>query len=210
MRPIPAFVLLALLVPFAAPVLAQDTRVEISPFGGWRWGGELEASDNVLFDEDVSVDDSSVFGLRLNVAVTRNFQLELQASRQATQFTTGDDTLFGPNRGLLDVDLDTLQLGVLFQGGSGQVHPYGVLGLGFTRLDPEGSVVDADERLSASAGGGVKVMVSRNLGFRFEGRYYWTDIEEDDDRRFFDDGDFWEWDGDLYQGEVTVGLVLAM
>ena len=129
---------LASLALVASPLLAQDTRVEVTPFGGWRWGGELEAGDNVLFDRDVDVDESGVYGLRLNVAVTESFQIELQASRQSTEFTTGDDDLFGDDSSLLDVDLDTLQVGMLFQGGRGQVHPFGVFGLGFTRLDPEG------------------------------------------------------------------------
>jgi opacity protein-like surface antigen len=206
--------LFALSAVVAAPAVAQDTRVEITPFGGWRWGGELEAGDNVLFDRDVDVDESGVYGLRLDVAVNRNFQIELQASRQQTEFTTGDDDLFGDDTDLLDVDIDTLQVGMLFQGGDGQIHPFGVVGLGLTRLDPDGSFVESDERLSASFGGGVKVFVSRNVGFRFEGRYYWTDTEEDDgDDDFFggeDDDDLWEWDGDLYQGEVTVGLIVAM
>lgn len=204
-----------LLAALAAPVAAQGTRVELTPYGGWRWGGELEAGDNVLFDEDVDVDDSATYGVRLDVALTDSLQVEVLASRQSTRFTTGDDALFGRNRGLLDVDLDTLQAGLLFQGGRGQVHPFGVVTVGVTRLDPEGNFVDSDERLSASAGGGVKVMVSRNVGFRFEGRWYWVDTEDDtrdDDDDWWDDDrwdDDWDWDGDLYQGEVTVGVVMA-
>ena len=204
-----------LLLALAVPAAAQGTRVELTPYGGWRWGGELEAGDNVLFDEDVDVDESATYGIRLDVGLTDSLQIEVLANRQSTEFTTGDDDLFGDDRGLLDVDLDTLQAGLLFQGGRGQIHPYGVVTVGVTRLDPAGDLVDSDERLSASAGGGVKVMVGRNVGFRFEGRWYWVDTEEDDDGGdddWWDDerwDDDWDWDGDLYQGEVTVGLVMA-
>ena len=197
-----------------APAMAQDTRVEISPYGGWRWGGEIDI-DTVFLDEEVDVDESEVYGLRLNFALSREFQIELLAAHQPTSFTSGDDDLFGDDdRDLLDVDLETLQVGMLFQGGYGQMHPYGVVGFGVTRFDPDGDVLDEDERLSASFGGGLKVMVSRNVGFRFEGRYYWTDTgdddECDDDDFFDDDDDCWEWNGGLNQGEVTVGLVLAL
>jgi hypothetical protein len=198
----------------AAPAAAQT--FELTPFGGWRWGGELEAGDNALFDEDVDIDESGVYGLRANFALSRQLQLEVQASRQSTQFTTGDDDLFSDDEDLLDVNLDTLQVGLLFQGGDGQIHPFGVVAGGLTRLDPEGDFVDEDERLSASFGGGVKIMVAENVGLRLEGRYYWIDTEEDDDDDFFDDNDDdffdddWDWDGDVYQGEVTIGLIIAM
>lgn len=198
-------ILLLALAALAAPALAQDTRVELSPFAGYRWGGELEAGDNALFDQDVDVDESAVFGLRLGIAITDEVHLELLASRQPTEFTTGDGDLFGDDRDLLDVNIDTLQAGFLFQGGAGQVRPYGVVALGMSRLDPDLPGISDEERLSASAGGGVKVFVNRHLGFRFEARAYWIDTEDEED----DDFDVWEWDGDMYQGEATAALVLA-
>lgn len=198
-------ILLIALAALAAPALAQDTRVELSPFAGYRWGGELEAGDNALFDQDVDVDESAVFGLRLGIAITDEVHFELLASRQPTQFTTGDGDLFGDDADLLDVNIDTLQAGLLFQGGAGQVHPFGVVALGMSRLDPDLPGVSDEERLSASAGGGVKVFVNRHLGFRFEARAYWIDTEDEED----DDFDVWEWDGDMYQGEATAALVLA-
>lgn len=205
-----AALLLSLL---AAPVFAQGrpltSRVELSPFAGYRWGGEIEANDNALFDEDVDVDESASVGARLEVAVTPNFAVELLAVRQDTEFTRGGGDLFGDDRALADVTLDTLQVGLVFQGGDGQLRPYGVVALGGTRLDPEVPGVDTEERLSASAGGGLKLYVNRHLGFRFEGRFYWVDTEDDDND--FDD-DHWDWneaDGDLFQGEATVGVIFA-
>jgi hypothetical protein len=208
-RSLPKLLLALAAIALAAPAQAQRLRpnVEISPFAGYRWGGELEASDNALFDRDVDVDESAVAGLRVEIAITDNFGVEVQASRQPTEFTTGGDDLFGDDRGLVDVNIDTLQVGLVFQGGSGQVRPYGVIALGGTRLDPDVAGVSSEERLSGSAGGGVKVFVNRTLGFRFEARGYWTDTEDDED----DFEDRWDWqaDGDLYQGEATAGVILA-
>jgi hypothetical protein len=208
-RQLPALSLLALaaLLFAAAPALAQGAHVEISPFAGYRWGGELEASDNALFDRDVDVDESGVAGVRVEVAISDNFGVELMASRQPTQFTSGGEDLFGEDRSLADVDIDTLQIGLVFQGGSGQVRPYGVIALGGTRLNPDVPGVSTEERLSGSAGGGVKLFVNRNFGFRFEARGYWTDTEDDEDD--FDDRWDWQADGDLYQGEATAGVIFA-
>ncbi len=207
-----AHVLLATTFAFAAaPALAQPTRVEISPFAGYRWGGELEARDNALFERDVDVDESEVFGARVEVALTEYFAIELLGSHQPTQFTTDDDELFGDDRAIADVDIDMLQLGMVFQGGPGQFKFYGVMSLGLTRLDPHLRDASSDERLSGSFGGGVKVFMNRNFGFRFEGRAYWTDTADDD----FDDDDFHDdccysyANGDLFQGEVTAGIILA-
>jgi hypothetical protein len=199
---------LLVLVAAAAPAAAQPTRFEISPYAGYRWGGELDASDNALFDRDVEVDDSETYGVRLNFALNQNFEIELLASHQPTQFTIGGDQLFGDERPLLGVDLETLHAGVLFQFGYGQLKPYGVMSLGMTRFDPEAG--SSDDRWSGSFGGGVKLMVNRSLGFRFEGRWYWVDTGDDD---YYDDccGYYDDYSyGGLFQGEVTVGLIFAM
>lgn len=182
--------------------------VEINPYGGYRWGGELDADDNALFDEDVELDESGVYGIRLDVAVSRGFQIELLASRQETEFAV-DEELFGDDADLLDVQLDTYHIGVLWQGGSGQVHPFAVTSVGVTSIDPDLPSVSSEDRLSASFGGGVKVFLNPHVGFRFEGRFFWTDIDEDDDRDHDDDCCDVDYGDDLYQGEVTAGLVVA-
>jgi hypothetical protein len=202
-------VLVATFALAAAPALAQPTRIQISPFAGYRWGGELQARDNALFDRDVDVDDSEVFGARLEVALTEHFAIELLGSHQPTQFTTNDDELFADDRAIADVDIDTLQLGMVFQGGSGQVKPYGVVSLGVTRLDPHVRGASSDERLSGSFGGGVKVFLNRSFGLRFEGRGYWTDTVDNFDDEFHHDCCDSSSEGDLFQGEVTAGIIVA-
>ena len=63
---------------------------------------------------------------------------------------------------------------------------------------------DEDE-FSMSFGGGVKVWINNHVGFRFEGRGYWTDLgSAEDEWQFWD-----EYDDDLYQAEVKVGLVIS-
>ncbi|HVS03983.1 MAG TPA: outer membrane beta-barrel protein [Thermoanaerobaculia bacterium] len=191
----------------AAPAAAQWNRVEISPYGGYRWGGELEAEDNALFRQDVEVDSSATFGLRLAIGVHPNVQVELLAARQESELGL-DRQLFGEDRGLLDVTINYYHLGGLFQWGGGQAQPFVTVSGGIGRIAPDLPGVAAEERLSASFGGGVKVFVNRHVGFRFEGRFFWTDTNDDDD--FFDDDWGLDYGDDLYQGEVTVGLVLGL
>jgi hypothetical protein len=205
-----AFLFAVLATPvLATPALAQPARFELSPFAGYRWGGEIDRRDTDLFDEDVEVDQSAAFGVRLEIGVTPNWAIEVLGTRQSTELTSGDEGLFGEDRGLADITLDTLQVGLVFQGSSGQLRPYGVASLGGTRLDTDLPGASTEERFSASAGGGVKLFVNRNLGFRFEGRFYWIDTEDDECCRR--DHDDWSWgeNGDLTQGEATAGVILA-
>jgi outer membrane protein with beta-barrel domain len=201
--------LVATLALAAAPAFAQPTHVQISPFLGYRWGGHIEGNDNALFDRDVDVDDSEVYGVRLELELSPHFAIELLGSHQPTRFVNGDDELFGDDQAIADVDIDTLQVGAVFQGGPGQVKPYGVVSLGMTRLDPKIRGTSSDERFSGSFGGGVKVFVNRSFGFRVEGRGYLTDTADN----FDDDFDHHCSDScgpnDLFQAEVTAGIILA-
>ncbi len=60
-------------------------------------------------------------------------------------------------------------------------------------------------RFSVGFGGGVKLMFGEHFGLRFEVRGFGTDINSDDDHCHCHGDD----DGDLWQAEGRVGLVLA-
>ena len=199
------FALLSILL--LVPGLAGAQDLEISLLGGYRGGGELEGDENALFDEDVDIDGSGTYGARLGVHINRSFQIELMASRQESEFEV-DEELFGEDRALLDVELDYYHVGILWQSHAGQVQPYGVVSLGIGRISPDLPTIDDEERLSASVGGGVKILMNRHVGFRFEGRLFWTDISEEDDD-FGDNCCDLDYGDDLYQGEVTAGLTFV-
>ena len=83
--------------------------------------------------------------------------------------------------------------------------PYFIVSAGLANLDPQISGVSAEQRFSASAGIGVKVPMSRALSFRFEGRGYYTALEDQGDCRLCD----YYYNHDFYQGEVNLGLVFS-
>jgi len=198
------FALVLFLLPAAAS--AQAGRFEITPFGGYRLEGDFDAQSSDAFDPDlnVQVDASAVFGLVLDIPLAPNWQLEILANRQSSQFVV-DRGLLTASSTLGDVDLTILQAGILFQWGEGQVNPFITAAAGLTRIDPQFDELSSDDRFSTSLGGGVKIFFSENVGLRLEARGYWTDLDTgfDDRNRRYDSGD------GLYQGEGSVGLIIA-
>ncbi len=209
-----AFALAFSLSAMAPPAAAQGypgysrERFEITPTVGYRTGGELSASDNELFDVDVEIDESDVYGLKVDIPIgVPGLQLELLAMQQESAFVS-DRGLFGENIELVDVDISYYHAGLLWQWGAGQVNPFVTVSAGLARIDPDLPRVDAEDRFSGSLAGGVKIFFARNVGLRLEGRGWWTvvDDEFEDDSHCCRD---YRYDDDLYQIEATAGLILA-
>lgn len=205
-----AFCLFLFLLPaaaFAQPGYLDPGRFELTPFAGYRLEGDFDASNSdSIFNDDlnVEVEEGAVFGLILDIPLNPNWQIELLANRQESSFII-DEGLFDPETELGDVTLTYLHAGLLFQWGHGQVNPFITGSVGLARIDPEFDELDADDRFSASFGGGVKIFFADNVGFRLEARGYWTDLDTGFDDRLdrYDEGD------GLFQGEGSLGLVIA-
>ncbi len=198
--------LLFLLPLLPAVATAQPRRFELTPFAGYRLSGEVDNSARLGFGRgsDVEIDEGSLFGATLDIPLTSGFQLELLASRQSTSFTV-DDGLLSPSRNLGDVDLSLFHAGFLYQWGSGQVVPFAVASLGLARLDPDFVELDAENYLSGSFGGGVKLFFSDNVGVRLEGRGTWIDLETDFDNRY----DRYDSDSVTWLPEGSAGIIFA-
>ncbi len=183
-------------------------QFQITPTAGYRTSGQLTATDrDFLNDADVEVDKSSVFGVIVDIPFGQSgFGLELLANRQESAFTI-DPGLFDPSERLGDVEISYLQGGIYYEWGGGQVVPFISVTGGVTRIDPKFDDLEAEDRASATIGGGVKIFFNRNVGLRLEGRGYWTDLDtrfRDDDRRHDRSVD-----EALYQGEASAGLIFA-
>lgn len=199
----PATLLVLGLLAATAPAVADG--LELTPFVAYRGGGTLDASLSSQFRDDLDVEDGEAYGVTLGIPLGRSFQLELLASRQDSQLEV-DRGIFDPERAVADVTVDYYHVGMLWQWPAGDVVPFFVLSGGITSLEPDFLSSDDETRPSLSMGGGVKVFVNDHLGFRFEGRGFFTDLEENDrdDRccRYDDDDD------DFTQGEARVGVIL--
>ena len=166
--------LLTLLV-LAPPASAQ---VELTPFVGYRIGGEFEQIDDLDF-RGVDFEDTESLGLILGIDLAGGFQLEFLYSTQDTELNSNE--LFSPLPGL-DVDIEYFHAGVLYEWSrTGDVRPFIAASGGITRLAPQEFGLDDETRPSVGIGGGVKLMVSDRVGFRFEGRGITTFVDDDDD-----------------------------
>ncbi len=192
----------------ARPAQAQ-AHVQITPTGGYRTSGQVTATNRDFRDDDsdVEVDKSGVYGVIVDIPFGQSgFGFEVLANRQQSAFTI-DPGLFDPSERLGDVEITYVHGGIYYEWLGGQVVPFISATAGVTRLDPKFADLEAEDRASASLGGGVKIFFSRNVGLRLEGRGYWTDLDarfRDDSRRRNS-----EVNQALYQGEASAGLIFA-
>lgn len=200
-------VLLSLLLPAVAA--AQGAVFEITPLAGYRFSGQVSAYDDFddeFVDTDLELEEGEYFGVLFDIPLSPNWKLELLANRQETTFIV-DEGLFDPILEIGDVTISHYHVGMLYEWGLGQVRPFFVGSLGIAQIEPDSPRVDAEDRFAGSLGGGVKLFLNRHVGFRLEGRWYWTDF----DAGFEDDfgHDHHEVNEALYQGEASAGLIFA-
>ena len=157
------FALMAALL--AAPE-ARAQAVEVTAFGGLAFGGELLATPGL---ESVSLQAGPLYGGAFNVEFLPRWRFEGLVTRQESKVR-------GPASGTcVDVNVDRYMLGVqeqerLFS----SFDVFGEFMLGATRYAPAGYESELWFTLGAAAG--VKTYVTRNIGFRFEARGYYTPI----------------------------------
>ena len=134
--------------------LAQQSspgNFEITPYGGFRFGGSFEDID---LDQSADVDDDATFGLILNLRESGNTQWELIYSQQNTSVDTTEFSFSEPS---LDVDFQSLQIGGTYMGEGQLARPYVAATLGGTYISPGSSELDSDTFWSFSIGGGLQV-----------------------------------------------------
>ena len=199
--------LLPLCLALALPAAAQDGFLELTVFGGYRSGGDFTTTERVFdrYRDRFTIEDADVYGATLDIPLSRSFAVELLYSRQDSQLSI-DEGVFAGDIPLADLEVSYYQAGVRWQWAPGQVQPYLAAGLGWARLAPKDSDLETENRFAGSLAVGLKVMPSRHVGIRIEGRGYFADLSnyEDYDCRYCNNGD-----DDLYQVEATGGIVFA-
>lgn len=197
-----ALVLGAAFFVFAGSAAAQ---VELTPFLGYRIGGELDEADDFFDFDGVDFEDSESYGLILDVPLSGGFQLEFLYSIQQSELRSNE--LFSPLPGI-DIDIEYLHIGALYQWNShGDTIPFVAASGGVTRLVPNQRGLSSEERASISFGGGVKLMVSEHIGFRFEGRGFTTFVENNDDIYCQGNRCYTYDESVLWQVEARAGLI---
>lgn len=170
MRKMAVLVFLAMSVG-ASSVMAQGV-MEITPFGGTRFGGRIDlTAPNIQNVDYLTIKSTWDYGVLADFTIFPKFQAEVMWNRQPTQLGAH---VFNTGRiaGATDATFDMYQFSGLYEFGNyrAKLKPFVVAGMGFTHIDSNG-VLNFENRLSFNVGGGVKFFFTRHLGLRLEARY---------------------------------------
>jgi hypothetical protein len=150
---------------FAKP-LTQTTRFGISPFFGYRFGGEIQDPNT---DAKYSFKDGPAYGLILDYAPMDYYgRFELLWSRQDSSVD------FHGNNGLgkVDITIDVVQVGGETEYGSDRLRGYVSAHVGTTHFSSDG--YGDDTNFSFDIGAGVKAFLTKNIYLRADLRGFGT------------------------------------
>jgi hypothetical protein len=185
------------------PTSVGAQTIEVSPFGGYRFGGDLFER---VTGQPVDLDGAPVVGGVVNVAMYDGLWFEGLFTHQRASITIPGGAFVPPARWTITVD--HYMAGGLQEFGYGRARPFLTGMLGLTHYAAEG---DNEIRFVASAGGGVKLYPIRHLGVRLDGRVFAT-FADIDGRAVACTPGFclvaFETDI-IWQAEFTAGLVVA-
>jgi opacity protein-like surface antigen len=151
----------------AAPPTPPPTQFEVTPFVGYRVGGNFEVMDT---GQHLDLSDHPSYSLALDARADELTQYELFYGRQAT-------SLRGNGFTPVDLTVEYLQIGGTAEFDEDQrVKPYIAGGLGVARLSPDSAVGQETTNFSLSLALGLRVPFSRHFSLRLEGRGFITPI----------------------------------
>jgi hypothetical protein len=99
---------LALFLVLPQPATMAQTKFEISPFLGYRLGGDFQ---DLATGATIDLEESSSYGLILDIPLSGNGQLEILWSRQETELDSGGFLVATPP---FHIDVDYLHVGGVY------------------------------------------------------------------------------------------------
>ena len=151
------------------PASANAQTVEITPFAGYRFGGDFF---EVVTNQRVDVDGAPAAGIVVNVPLHEGLQFEGLFTHQEARITVPASRLVAESR--VRITVDHWQAGGLQEFGTPRARPFLTGLLGLTRYAAEG---DNEIRFTVGAGGGVKLFPIRRVAARFDGRVFATFVD---------------------------------
>ena len=144
---------------------ALQAQTEITPFYGYRFGGEFK---DTLTRTTVNISEENIVGFLVNIDRDAHSQYEFLYSHQSSEVTSNTSTQN------FDVDIDYFHFGGTALWPNDNVIPFLAGGLGLTHMSPDISGSDSATRFSFSLGGGLKWFPGKRVGVRLEARAYGT------------------------------------
>ncbi|WP_448548872.1 outer membrane beta-barrel protein [Thalassotalea fusca] len=155
----------AILLLTSTQSIAQ-TEYEITPFAGYRFGGDFDVSINGD-TSSLNLDDQSSYGVVFAWPFDQSRQGEILFSHNKTPFE---------KQAAIDTELSVsyLHLGGNVPLTTGDIPILLSGGIGATFFSPSNDTYDSETKLSGNLGLSTKVKLADNLNFVFGGRVYAT------------------------------------
>jgi len=183
---------------FAKP-LTQTTRFGISPFYGYRFGGEIQDAST---GSKYNFKDAPAYGLYLDYAPMDYYgRFELLWSRQDSSVD------FHGNNGLgnVDITIDVIQVGGECEYGSERLRGCVSAHVGATHFSSDG--YGDDTKFSFDIGAGVKAFLTKNIYLRADLRGFCTVTDAQGSFIYANGVTVASFSGStLWQGQVSAGV----
>lgn len=165
-----AVAMLAAIPAFASEPEQAHNRVEFTPFAGYMTGGEFEDPTDAT---DRDLDEDTSFGLFIDFAADDWRHYEILLADMDTE--VDGETPF-------DMGVQYLHIGgTVSHPDARYVIPYFGMTVGAARFSPDEAGLDDETKFSFSAGGGVRVPITRHFGVRFDARAFLTVLDSEGD-----------------------------
>ena len=162
-----------LFAPYVVDAQTVPGRIELTPYGAYSLGGTFSDIDT---DAAAELQDSSNFGLLLDVRQAANTQWEVIYSQQSTD---AEVTGLPTGNEIHETTVHYLQGGGTYQGDGELVRPYLAATIGVAHFDVATDGYDSETFFSFSFGGGLLFGPNNRLGVRLEGRAFGTLVRSD-------------------------------
>lgn len=151
---------------------AHAQTVQVMPFGGYRFGGDLYEA---ITGTELDLDGAPAAGLAIDVPIGDGLSVTGLFSHQSVRV---DVPRPGAPSARVRLSIDHFEAGSTQEFGEGRVRPFlqGLLGL--SRYGGSG---DSEIRFSVAVGGGVIMRANRHIGLRLDGRTYAVFVDGDGD-----------------------------
>jgi len=164
---------LVLLLLYPASSSAQG-KFEITPFGGYMFGGKLRT-----YQGDLKVQDNANYGLLINIAIAKDQKFEFFWSQMQTSADFRPYYGYEDLRANFDLNINYYQIGTVREVNMDKIRPFGAFTLGAVYFNPKNTGsqdspgyynIQDSWRFSVSLGGGAKIWLSDRIGIRLQGR----------------------------------------
>jgi len=176
--------------------------IEITPFGGFRFGGSFQDANT---GDSIAMDEAGSYGLMLDFDTEPSKQIEIYLSRQSTKLSSGGAVTGNPK---FDLTVDYYHIGGLLMLDGERTRPFISGTFGLTRMDPQGTDRTTEYYPSIALGGGAKIPLTDRLGLRFDARGIFTLVTNNSTVFCANSGCAIRVQGSgILQGELTAGLI---